>query len=505
MWDVFLWARIPQHGASDASRIPTSTPLPSTTRSRSNTLREPKTSRVFLVFPRLHSRGASASSASEGPAAPAVPIDKAAAAATKESVPLVPAVADDSVKAVLYGPASCEPPRLPVAEPSYATLLVALGVSGRRLSEIEKEAASRRGSAETAFMVADEHFGSLSDLQRDTYMSLGIPLPSPSRSRSSATRSKTAASITDSQPSAFLANDTTAIPASSSIGDNVSRRRWSMPTAPPPPPTASPNSLNSSNNSVAFQLPPPSSTATTPLPETVPAQTYKKCFSTGSMDPNALLQYNSNAIKKPSAPLRSILRNANSRPVPPSTYRGPRIHADLGRSYTSQRCSLNIVDDDRAVSGATNPCSATMEDVLSDSPEFETQLQKTMTHVEYQPGQLIIRKHEIGKEMYFLSKGSVEVLSSDGNTRYSVITAKSFFGELGVLCDAPRTASIRALDSCQCMVLTRRNLEALLQDYPAIAVRFREAAARRVAEVNVKRASSRRVTFSSLLEEVAED
>ncbi|KAJ3057050.1 hypothetical protein HK097_001019 [Rhizophlyctis rosea] len=102
-------------------------------------------------------------------------------------------------------------------------------------------------------------------------------------------------------------------------------------------------------------------------------------------------------------------------------------------------------------------------------------------------GEMIIKKHDVGKEMYFLSKGKVEVVSGDGRSRYGVIEEGSFFGELGVLFDIPRTASVRALQNCYCMRLTRTDLETAMQPFPFISERFRAVVAERMVEVQKKR------------------
>ncbi len=54
-----------------------------------------------------------------------------------------------------------------------------------------------------------------------------------------------------------------------------------------------------------------------------------------------------------------------------------------------------------------------------------------------------------------------------------------FFGELSLLFDEPRTASIRAATVCDLFVLDRPDFERVLKDYPAIATRLREVAVTR--------------------------
>ncbi|KAI9202157.1 uncharacterized protein BJ171DRAFT_628492 [Polychytrium aggregatum] len=143
--------------------------------------------------------------------------------------------------------------------------------------------------------------------------------------------------------------------------------------------------------------------------------------------------------------------------------------------------------------------------IATELPEFERQLKSGMKMAIFSKGEFIIRKREIGREMYFLLRGKVEVLSTDATTQYSQINQGSFFGELGVLFDIPRTASIRALEPCQCLVLTRNNLETSLKAFPAIASRFKKVVEQRMTEVNSKRSKRAPVSDVPTMEFVEEE
>ncbi|KAJ3213445.1 Kinesin-like protein kif27 [Dinochytrium kinnereticum] len=162
---------------------------------------------------------------------------------------------------------------------------------------------------------------------------------------------------------------------------------------------------------------------------------------------------------------------------------------------------------DAATAAASADSSSRGEDtesIKSEMPRFEREIKKRMYPVIFRAGELIIKKHDIGKEMYFLSKGRVEVISGDGRTVYSTINWGSFFGELGVLFNVPRTASVRAVVDCFCMVLTRESLEDVLLYFPHIAARFRTVAEQRMKEVSRKRSYRRRMEVKSKMEIVDE-
>ena len=80
---------------------------------------------------------------------------------------------------------------------------------------------------------------------------------------------------------------------------------------------------------------------------------------------------------------------------------------------------------------------------------------------EFAPGETIVHEGDVGDEMYFLTKGQVEVLRGDPAERLAVLREGSFFGELAVLRDAPRAATIRALTDVEVYALRREGVRQL--------------------------------------------
>jgi putative peptide zinc metalloprotease protein len=79
----------------------------------------------------------------------------------------------------------------------------------------------------------------------------------------------------------------------------------------------------------------------------------------------------------------------------------------------------------------------------------------------------IVRQGEPGEECYLLRSGRVEVLVEEGGEERSLATleAPSLFGEAAILTDAPRNATVRALEACELLALGRADLlEAIGED-----------------------------------------
>ena len=74
----------------------------------------------------------------------------------------------------------------------------------------------------------------------------------------------------------------------------------------------------------------------------------------------------------------------------------------------------------------------------------------------------------------------------------AVIEEGEYFGEVGVLLGGIRRAGVKALMTCEVQALSKRNLNILLEEYPAVADELRQVAKERasIASKGGKSASS---------------
>ncbi|MFM8983367.1 MAG: ion transporter [Spartobacteria bacterium] len=101
----------------------------------------------------------------------------------------------------------------------------------------------------------------------------------------------------------------------------------------------------------------------------------------------------------------------------------------------------------------------------------------------FTPGDYIFREGEIGTGMYFISRGSVEVVSKNGKTIFATLTEGNYFGEIALLMSQPRNASIRAVDYVDLYLLERDTLETILNKFPDFQTHIHDLAAKRQAEM----------------------
>jgi voltage-gated potassium channel len=91
----------------------------------------------------------------------------------------------------------------------------------------------------------------------------------------------------------------------------------------------------------------------------------------------------------------------------------------------------------------------------------------------YTPGDVIVRAGEFGRHVYFISKGTVEVIDPDGATVLRRLSDGDFFGELALLHRQRRSATVRALEYCDVYILDREAFDRTLALYPDFAENVR--------------------------------
>ncbi|KAL1901044.1 hypothetical protein Sste5346_002110 [Sporothrix stenoceras] len=109
---------------------------------------------------------------------------------------------------------------------------------------------------------------------------------------------------------------------------------------------------------------------------------------------------------------------------------------------------------------------------------------------------LILTEGDDAKAMYWLVRGVVAVTSRDGEAVYAELTPGAFFGEIGVLMDVPRTATIVARSKCLLVVLKKEDLQQELPHYPDMEKAIRQEADERLTILKKKQQERRNVGTS---------
>lgn len=104
--------------------------------------------------------------------------------------------------------------------------------------------------------------------------------------------------------------------------------------------------------------------------------------------------------------------------------------------------------------------------------------------VEYKKGERIVTQGEPGRELFILISGKVTVLVEDLGlgVEHPVLTLgpRQSFGEMSLLTEAPRSATVRADENTWCICLARPSFDSLLEKLPRVAVALSRYLAKRL-------------------------
>ncbi|KAI8609414.1 cyclic nucleotide-binding-like protein [Chytriomyces sp. MP71] len=111
---------------------------------------------------------------------------------------------------------------------------------------------------------------------------------------------------------------------------------------------------------------------------------------------------------------------------------------------------------------------------LADSLVFES----------YAGGEAVFSQGELGDEMFFVKSGTVDIVVS--NNRVSQLSDGAIFGEIALIANIPRTATVRAVTSCAMYKLSRAKLVKILSDFEDMRIRVDRLFAERLEKLKAE-------------------
>lgn len=102
----------------------------------------------------------------------------------------------------------------------------------------------------------------------------------------------------------------------------------------------------------------------------------------------------------------------------------------------------------------------------------------------YEPGEMIFEQGQPGAAIFLIMEGqvSVEINREKTTANLAMLNKGSFFGEMALLDEAPRSASARSVEVTKTLALYRNDLSRLIQTDPLTACHIYHALARIVGD-----------------------
>jgi CRP/FNR family cyclic AMP-dependent transcriptional regulator len=112
----------------------------------------------------------------------------------------------------------------------------------------------------------------------------------------------------------------------------------------------------------------------------------------------------------------------------------------------------------------------------------------TSERIAFAAGHVLFRQGDMGDAAYIILEGEAEVLveGPSGPVLIAIVGRDSFVGEIAILCDVPRTASVRARQRLVCLRIAKELFIRLINEFPQIAIAVIRELAHRLEMSNEK-------------------
>ncbi len=117
----------------------------------------------------------------------------------------------------------------------------------------------------------------------------------------------------------------------------------------------------------------------------------------------------------------------------------------------------------------------------------------TSERIVFAPGQILFRQGDEGDAAYVIIEGQADVLVDAPKGAISVATMErnAIVGEVAILCEVPRTATIRAITQLDTLRITKARFLELLNEHPELSIEIMKTLAQRLARTSSELSEAR--------------
>lgn len=106
----------------------------------------------------------------------------------------------------------------------------------------------------------------------------------------------------------------------------------------------------------------------------------------------------------------------------------------------------------------------------------------TSEHIEFMSGDVLCQQGEQGDAAYILLEGEADIMvdTPDGPVKVASLGRNDIVGEIAILCDVPRTASVVAASHVSTLQISKENFFKLVMQFPHLSVEIMHELASRL-------------------------
>jgi NADH dehydrogenase len=138
------------------------------------------------------------------------------------------------------------------------------------------------------------------------------------------------------------------------------------------------------------------------------------------------------------------------------------------------------------IPGVTSKCRISMDWFLHllfppDLAQTRMQAESGIKRQHFEPGDVIFQQGDLGDNVYVIEKGECDVIKEENGASRTLATlqAGDYFGEMAVLSDKTRNATIQARTAMEVLLIPKGDFDTLRRSVPAFAEVFHELARKR--------------------------
>ena len=126
-------------------------------------------------------------------------------------------------------------------------------------------------------------------------------------------------------------------------------------------------------------------------------------------------------------------------------------------------------------------------------PQWLKLLAFTSERLAFAPGQNLFQQGDRADAAYVIISGSAEVLvdSPHGLIHVAEVGAGDFVGEIAILCDVPRTATVRAVQPLVTLKIMKEHFLRMITEFPEMAIEIMRELAHRLQRTTTELTEAR--------------
>jgi CRP-like cAMP-binding protein len=112
----------------------------------------------------------------------------------------------------------------------------------------------------------------------------------------------------------------------------------------------------------------------------------------------------------------------------------------------------------------------------------------TSDRMTFKPGETLFHQGDMSDAAYVILLGGADILvdSPGGPIKVAEARPNSIVGEIGILCDMGRTATVRAVTPLETLRISKEHFTKILSDYPEMAVTIMRELAKRLGQTTAE-------------------